>query len=239
MLIIIFSTLISISIFIILIFFFSAIGSIIPSFIILIFTFYMLSKKIDSKIKQDLLYSQELLKQKNINESIKILEDIKKKYKWKQIFIESNINGQIGIIKYIYQNDEKARPYLKKSYFKNWIARVMFALIHYKRKQYKEMNEIFKKIIRFNSKESIIWNIWAYCNIHSNNKQLAINILENAKKKINNDIINNNLINIKNDKKMKLKGYGELWYQFKLELPIEIKDRIQNNSNKKSKRKKK
>ena len=58
-------------------------------------------------------------------------------------------------------------------------------------------------------------------NVYANNNNIFVN----------NEILKKNLINLENGKKMKMKKYGEQWFQFKLELPKHIK----NNKSKRMK----
>ena len=135
------------------------------------------------------------------------------------IFIKSTTNGQIGILYYVSKKFQQAKPYLEKSFFKHWVARTMFAILHYKEKKIKKMNSIFENVVKYTTDESLIWSIWAFCLSKNNDTQGAIQILKRANKKfeLHDPYILQNIINLQNHKHMKMKAYGDLWYQFHLE----------------------
>ena len=203
--------------------FFTILGLIFPVIFVVISLFLFISKKIYDKINFKIIEAHNKIKIGKIDEAIEILETTKKKYSKIQIFVEKIINGKIGSILYVYKNNELAKKYLEKIFFKDWPAKTMLAVIYFKEKNYKKMENQFKKAVRYNKKEEIIWNVWSYCLQKINEKEKAIKILEEYNRIKKSEITSININNIKNDKKMKMKNFSELWYQFKLENPIEIK----------------
>ncbi|PJB31471.1 MAG: hypothetical protein CO109_09805, partial [Deltaproteobacteria bacterium CG_4_9_14_3_um_filter_65_9] len=80
-----------------------------------------------------------------------------------QFLVEQQINGNIGILLYSSRRMEDAVPFLKTSFYKNWIAQAMLACIHFKRREYDAMEEVFEKAVKANEKESLLWATYAWC----------------------------------------------------------------------------
>ena len=74
-------------------------------------------------------------------------------------------------------------------------------------------------LLQWNGKESLLWNLYAYClSEECKDNSKAIQILEKGLKKLPGDShITENIENLKSGKKMKMRSFGDQWYQFHLE----------------------
>jgi tetratricopeptide (TPR) repeat protein len=130
------------------------------------------------------------------------------------------VNGQIGVIHYLNREFKKAFPYLQQSFVKHWVARAMLAVSYMKRKNTDKMVDTFEAVVRMNKKEGILWSLYAYCLLEVGNKDKAMEILSRGVKKASSDDrLKQNQILLQNNKRLKMTGYGELWYQFHLGKP--------------------
>ncbi len=198
---------------------FSATAAILPSLIILVVTFFLISRSLAKKLEPMMQDMQKAILNGKIETAINQLKFIKKKYaKW-QFFLSSTIDGQIGSILYMRSHFNEAKPYLQKSFMRHWVARAMLALIYYRERKYKEMDEIFSGLTKVVKKAGLLWSLWAYCTWRIGNTQKAVEILAMGKKYLQEQDphLSQNLLSLQNDKKMKMKLYGEQWYQFLLE----------------------
>jgi tetratricopeptide (TPR) repeat protein len=135
-----------------------------------------------------------------------------------QFFVTSQLKSQIGVIHYVKKDFNAAFPYLKKSFVRNWMAQGMLAVSYMRKKDRDRMVKTFNRAVRYNSKEGLLWNLYAYCLLRMGDRPAAIQTLVRAVKKLPDDErIKANLNNLQNNKKMKMKNYGELWLQFHLE----------------------
>lgn len=178
---------------------------------------YLLGRRINKAITQLMEQVSQDLKGGKMDRAIRTLEG-GLKYGRYQFFVTSQFRSQIGVIHYIKKDFNAAFPYLKKSFIRNWVGQGMLA-VHYMRKKDKEnMVKTFNRALRYNPKESLLWNLYAYCLLRMGSRDEAIEALVKALKKLPGDEkLQNNLINLQNNKKMKMKNYGELWLQFHLE----------------------
>lgn len=150
--------------------------------------------------------------------AIKTLESGFKYAPW-QFYIKGQINAQIGMILYIKRDFSTAFDYLQKGFVRHWVAMAMLGISHMKRNKTGKMIETFDKATAVNKKEPLLWNIYAYCLDKIGERDKAIAVLEKALKKNSDERLQANLEALQNGKRMKMKGYGDLWYQFHLEKP--------------------
>lgn len=205
---------------------FGLIGSILPTVAVLLLSFFLISRSLAKRMQSDMMAAQNEFQKQRIDRGIAMLEELKKKYgKW-QFFAASSLDGQIGSIHYMRQEFDRARPYLERAFAKHWIAKGMLAVMAFKKRDYAAMDKLFDTATRYSAKQGLLWSTWAYCHWKLGEIDKAIEILNNGQKKLGDSDpnINANLISLKNSKKMKMKGYGEQWYQFHLEVPPQLKE---------------
>jgi hypothetical protein len=90
------------------------------------------------------------------------------------------------------------------------------------------MKETFEKAVLGSPKESILWALYAYCLAEAGEPEKAKSTLEKGLKKLPGDEqLKMNLELLREGKKMKMTGYGEMWYQFHLEAPTAVQKQQQ------------
>ncbi len=152
----------------------------------------------------------------------KAVEIFNKGYKYQlfQIGLAGNLNAQIGTIYFIQNRYDEAEPYLARALVLSGSAIAMHACIMYNKKDYNAMQASFERAVKFNPKQSLIWNTYAWCRLHAGNVDEAIHILNRCAAFLPNDQITQaNLDLLKNNGTMRMAEFGEAWYQFKLEEP--------------------
>ena len=206
--------------------FLSLIEAILPAIAIFLVAFFWLSRRIAKRMESIMLEAQREFQKNRIERGLAMLEDLKKRYGRWQFFAASALDGQIGSVYYLRQEFDRAKPYLDRAFAKHWIAKAMLAIMAFKKRDYEAMDKIFSAAVRYSSKQGLLWNLWAYCHWKLGQNNRAIEILNNGQKKLgeSDPNLSANLINVKNNKKMKMRGYGEQWYQFHLEVSPQIKE---------------
>src|SRR5688572_29019104 len=206
--------------------FLSFVEAILPAIVVLIVAFFWISRRIAKKMEVIMLDAQKEFQKSRIDRGIALLEDLKRRYgKW-QFFASSALDGQIGSVYYLRQEFDRAKPYLERAFAKHWIAKGMLAIMAFKKRDYATMDKVFANATRYSSKQGLLWNLWAYCHWKLGETDKAIENLNNGQKKLgeSDPHLSANLISLKNSKKMKMRGYGEQWYQFHLEIPPQLKE---------------
>ncbi len=203
-------------------------AGIIPFFIFFIVAMIVLNRITSKKVMPIFKNAQEMAMnlqtlptmQARINLLDKIVEEFKKAYKYKnyQLFLEQQINSQIGPIYYAQKKFDEAEPYLAKSFIQNWQAQTMYACVLFKKKKFDAMKIQFEKTLKLTRKEPLIWNMYAWCLLENKEKDAALEVLNRGKLNCPSDKITlENVDLIKNKGKIKMKDFKEQWYQFMLE----------------------
>lgn len=180
--------------------------------------FVLISRIIMKKVMAALELAGKDLQGQRFEKAIRGMKDALRYGPW-QVYVSQQINSQIGMAYYIKRDFSNAFPHLEQAFFKNWIAMGMLAICYLKRQKRDKMEKTFEKAVQWNAKESLLWNLYAYClaeECHDTSK--AQEVLERGLKKLPGDAqINENLDNLNNNRKMKMRSFGDLWYQFHLE----------------------
>ena len=149
--------------------------------------------------------------------AIRELKDALQYSKW-QLYVEGQIHSQIGMIYYMKRDFTNAFPHLEKSFFKNWAATAMLAISYMKRQKKDKMISTFERAVQWNGKESLLWSLYAYCMNESGEPAKAKEILAKGLKKLPGDEkLKDNLEALEKNKKMNMRAYGDMWFQFHLE----------------------
>lgn len=124
----------------------------------------------------------------------------------------------------------EAIPYLEKSRIKGrkaqllsamWPAWAMLAVAYYKsKKDIDKAVEVLEDTTKIAKKNGILWSLYAWMLTQEKRRDEAIDVLVRGKDAAPDDPhLVENLTLLQNNKSMKMRAYGEQWYQFGLEKP--------------------
>ena len=185
--------------------------------VVVLGVFYFLSQYVMKKVLAITETASRDLQAQRVEKAIRELKDAFKYGKW-QIYVDGQLNAQIGMIYYLKRDFSTAFPYLEKCFGKNWVAMGMLGVSYMKRNKRDKMKETFDKATQWSPKESLIWALYAYCLCEGGDTDGAKAVLEKGLKKLPGDEkLKQNLELLNEGKKMKMKAYGEMWLQFHLE----------------------
>ncbi len=181
--------------------------------------FIYLGRKVQSELEAIFGRAGELLKKQKFDPAIEIM---KEGYRLgpRQFLVKGSIDGQIGVIQYMRQKKAEAEPLLKAASTHHYIAKAMLAILQYQRGEKKAAKETFELCLKTAKKESLLYAVYAYLLVEMGERDHAIETLNKGLKVCKDDerlIASRNLL--QNGKAMKMKIYGEQWYQFLLERP--------------------
>jgi tetratricopeptide (TPR) repeat protein len=194
-------------------------GALLGALLLFVALFVLLSRIIMKKVMTVLETAGKDLQAQppRFEKAVRELKDALRYGKW-QLYVEGQLNAQIGMIYYMKRDFANAFPYLEKSFFKNWAAMGMLAVSYMKRQKKDKMIKAFEKAVQWNPKESLLWSLYAYCLNECGEVARAREVLEKGLKKLPGDVrLKENLECLEQGKKMKMRSYGDLWYQFHLE----------------------
>ncbi|MCB9531034.1 MAG: tetratricopeptide repeat protein [Myxococcales bacterium] len=191
---------------------------------------YYLGRRVMTDIEQRMAAVQEILRPKNpmkptkprFDDAIAVLVGALKWRRWHP-FITGQIEGQIGQLYFLDQRFVDAQPYLERSTPRNWVAKAMLGVLHFKQRQPEQMVAAFEQAVKYSEKESLLWNIYAWCHHKREDRDAAIAVLVRAMQHVGTDErTQKNLFALQNGKGMKMRGWAEMWYQFHLEKPAPV-----------------
>ncbi|RQW88382.1 MAG: hypothetical protein EHM79_05925 [Geobacter sp.] len=191
--------------------------SLLVAFSLFAISYLLLMRYVLKKVGTEMESAGKDLQGQRIDKAIKTLQHALRFGVW-QFSVRGQIHSQIGMIYYLKRDFSNAFPHLEKSFAKNWIAMGMLAISYMKRNKKEKMTATFEKAVQWSPKESLLWNLYAYCLVESGSVENAKKVLERGLKKLPaEERITYNLQALQEGKKMKMKGFGDMWLQFHLE----------------------
>ena len=215
---------------------------IIPGVIVFGVVWFLIGRRVMRDLQARMQLVQKMLTPKNpmkptkprIDDAVKVLEDGYKWNKWSP-FVEGQLAGQVGALYFLDKRFDDALPHLEKSSARNWVAKAMLGVIWFKRKRPEPMVEAFESALKHSGKESLLWNVYAWCLYKRQDRDGAIEVLNRAVEKLGEEERTmKNLQAVKNSKGMKMRGWNEMWYQFHLETPPPVSPLPQRQFGKKA-----
>lgn len=91
-----------------------------------------------------------------LEKAIKLLEEGLAWAPW-QFLVESEIHGQIAVLRYVFKDYEGAEPHFAKASSRNYLARGLEAALMYQRKNYPAMAQRFEEAVKHGKKDGMIW----------------------------------------------------------------------------------
>jgi len=174
---------------------------------------WIIKKKVDNLIQS----AQHDVMANRSEKAIRKLEGGLKYGNW-QVYMKPQIFSQIGTIHYLNRNFNEAIPYLEKGFARNWVSQSMLAITYMKKNKTSKMNDVFAKAVAGSRKEPMVYALYAFCLDRIGERNKALGILKKGISKAGGDErLKDNLALLEAGKKMKMKGFGDMWYQFHLE----------------------
>lgn len=180
-------------------------------------SFLLIARMVLKKINAIMEAAGRDIQGQRIEKAVRTLQEALRFGKW-QFSVTGQVHSQIGMIYYMKRDFSNAFPHLQKSFAKNWIAMGMLAVSYMKRNRKDMMIRTFEKAVQWSPKETLLWNLYAYCLNECGDTEKAVKVLERGLKKIpGEERIRSNLESLREGKKMKMKSFGDMWLQFHLE----------------------
>lgn len=200
----------------------SAAEATLPAGLVIVITYFVIARKTFAKVEKIFGEAAQALGSMPPKFDLGIAT-LEKAYAYasRQIGVRSQVDTQIGVVYFLQKEFAKAQPYLQRSLgFGHWLGGAMLGVIYYKKKNHAEMKKTFDVVTKRAGKQGLVWCLYAYLLSQIGEKSEAMKVLLDGSKKAKDDErVKENLLALQNDKKIKMKGYKEQWYQFHLESP--------------------
>ena len=182
--------------------------------------FIWLGRQVQQELEKVFARASDQLKKQQFDKAIEIM---KEGYRFapKQFLVKGSIDGQIGVVQYLRKKNEEAEPLLASASMQHYIAKAMLGILQWKRGEKKKAKETFDLALKSGKKESLLYAVYAFVLLEMGERDRAIQILNKGLEICKGDerlITNRN--QLQNGKALKMKVYGEQWYQFLLERPM-------------------
>jgi tetratricopeptide (TPR) repeat protein len=154
-----------------------------------------------------------------VDKIVKMLEAALPLGKW-QFLVEGQIWGQIGMLKYLFEDYDGAQVAFAKSNPRDYYVRAMQGALAFKKKDSATMTSAFEDSVKHGKKESLMWAIYAWCLLQLKEKDKALKVLSRAvEENPNDEKLKSALTAVQNDKRLKMSPWEPAWWQFHLEAP--------------------
>ena len=207
---------------------FSIWAGIIPGTLAFAGVYFVLARRIGAKLQGLMGAVQRELQgqpstqkeaQARVERAIKMLESGLVYDKW-QFLVGPEIHSQIAMLKYMSKDLDGAQKHFAKASPRNYMAKAMEGALFYQRKDFSKMKASFESAVTSGKKEPLVWAVYAWCLVQNKEKDEALRVLSRGvEANPSDEKLKNSLSALQNDKKLKMKPYEPMWWQFGLEAP--------------------
>lgn len=157
--------------------------------------------------------------QAKAEKAIRMLEAALPLGKW-QFMVESEIYGQIGMIKHLFKDYDGALAAFQKSSQRNYFAKAMQASIYFQKKDFTAMQRSFEDAVKHGNKESLMWAAYAWCLLQNKKDEEALKVISRGvEQNPSDEKLKKALTALQNDKRLKMSPWEPMWWQLGLEAP--------------------
>ena len=199
-----------------------ALGSIVPGVAAAVGAYIYLARRSGKQLEAVMAVAQKEMMARKPERAVAALQEAFALSRW-QFGIQTSLHANIGVLLYVQKKFDEAEPHLRKSggtLLRMWQAQAMLASILFRKKQHQEMEKVFEGAMRGNKSETLLYAVYAWCEAQRGEKKKAIEILQKGVSENPSDEKLKTLLGrAQNDKRLKLDGWGEQWWQFWLETP--------------------
>jgi tetratricopeptide (TPR) repeat protein len=203
-------------------------AALVPALLVMVAVYLLLARRIATRVQALVGLAQKELsaqpsnkreQQARIDKGIKLLEQGLVYEKW-QFLVGSELRAQIGMIHYMTKNYDEAQKQLSKASSRNYMAKAFQGALYFQRKDYAQMEKSFEVAVVSGKKEAIVWAVYAWCLMQLKERDKAIRVLSRAvEKNPSDEKLKSGLTALQNDKRLKMRPYEPMWWQFGLEAP--------------------
>lgn len=196
--------------------------AVVPGVLGLVITYFLLARRTFKKVEN--IFNEAVAAMSSMPPKFDLaIKTMEKAYAFnrQQIGVHSQVDAQIGVTLFLQQEFTKALPYLERSKgFGHWLAAAMLAVVYYKKKNQEDMKKTLELVTSRAKKQSLAWCLRAYLLSQIGEQEAAMRVLAEGVKKTKNDAkVEEALLAVQNNRKIKMKAFKEQWYQFHLEKP--------------------
>src|SRR5262245_40244500 len=202
---------------------FPLLAGIIPGFIAFAGTFILLGRRLQKRItalgeavKKELssMSANQREQKVKLDKAVKILEEGLRYSRW-QFLVGPSLHSQIGQLKYTFKDYDGALEHFRQGNPRDYFGKAMEGALWFQRKDPQKMEAAFEEAVKHGKKEAIVWAVYAWCLVQLKEKDKALKVMARAvDTNPTEEKLKAGLTALQNDKKLKMKPYEPMWWQF-------------------------
>jgi tetratricopeptide (TPR) repeat protein len=207
---------------------FSIWAGLVPGVLAFIAAYILLARRVVTKVQGLMTKVQKELSgqpanprelQQTIQRAVKMLEGGLEWGRW-QFLVASEIHAQIGMLLYMAKDLDGAQKHFAQASQRNYMAKAMEGALWFQKKDPARMKAAFESAVKSGKKESLVWAVYAWCLLQLKDRDQALQVLgRGVETNPSDEKLRNSLSALQNDKRLKMKPYEPMWWQFGLEPP--------------------
>lgn len=190
--------------------------AILPALLVFGVSLFLLTRRVSSAVEAEIAGLVPLLQARKIKEARALLERIKASYGSWQFYLSGQLDAQIGMIEYLQLKWDKALPLLEKGRWRNWTALLCIGAIHFRKGELDKAWATFEEAAGAAPKQVMVYVVWATLLARKGRHEAAMKVVSDGLSAIdaNNAVLVALKGTIANKKKIDVRKFPELWYQF-------------------------
>ncbi len=192
----------------------SLVAGFIPALLALGISYVLLARRSGQKLQKLMEAAMVEFQAGRVEKGRKILESGYALQKW-QFLISAQIHAQLGAIDYMQRRYKQARVHLEKAWSRHWMAQAMLATLDFREKKIEAALERMEKTRGPGGSDPVFWGLFAYFAVESGDRERALRVLaDGIKKHASSEPLKGMADAVRNKKKLKMKAFGQGWFQF-------------------------
>jgi tetratricopeptide (TPR) repeat protein len=187
-------------------------------------TFAIISRRIGKRVEPVFEQIQRQVQGGNPKLALKTLQELMPLARW-QVLLRGQLYAQMGSLCFTMDDDARALEYLGQASPRLADGQLFLASLYYRKKDVAKAKEILATAIRYNKKQIILYNAYAWILNKEGDRDGAIQqLLRCLKVEKSNELTKDNLQRVQNGKKMNMRKFGMTWYGLQFEkLPASMR----------------
>lgn len=192
----------------------SWIAGVVPAVLALGIAWFLLARRTAAQLQALMDQVTVALKRQRLDEARRLLEGGRRLGRW-QFLVGAQMDAQLGALAYMERDFRKARPHLEKAFSRDWSAQSLLAALDFREHHVDAAVKRLEKVSTFARKEAIYWGLYAYILLESKRREEAMAVLARGLKVLpSSEALKSMQISVSNDKKVRMKAFGQAWYTF-------------------------
>lgn len=190
------------------------IAGFVPAILALGIAYVLLARRTGNQLQAAMEQVTATLKKQRVEDARSLLEQARALGRW-QFLVEAQIDAQLGALAYFEKDFSKARRFLSRAWSRNWQAQGMLAALDFREGKVDAALERMKKSEGPGKKEALFWGLWTYLLVETGRRDEALTVLARGLKQLpKSEPLKTLHQSVSNDKKIRMKVFGQAWYSF-------------------------